>query len=340
MKQYLLPKSGQFYKANLHCHTTMSDGHLTPDEVKKEYMEKGYSVVAFTDHEILFPHNDLTEEKFLALNGVEFSVDEKEDYRDRTGKKCHFCCIALDPGIDMTPCPDNTKNSRHPGNIVNYHLFKPQPGTENFPNEYSPEAINARMAEIKKYGFFLTYNHPDWSLEEQNIFCRYQEMDAMEIFNNSCVTALGFDDYNPKAYDALLRSDHRIFCVATDDNHNNPARNWDSFGGWTMIKAPQLQYNAVATALQQGHFYASQGPEIYNLYVEDGTVHITCSPAAKIVFTTGQRHRQILFASESGHLTEGAFVLDPNDLYFRVTVTDIDGKPANTNAYFLDTLNL
>ena len=35
MKEYLLPKSGQFYKANLHCHTIMSDGLKTPEEIKK-----------------------------------------------------------------------------------------------------------------------------------------------------------------------------------------------------------------------------------------------------------------------------------------------------------------
>ena len=35
---YLLPGSeqkGSYYKANLHCHTTFSDGRLTPEEVKK-----------------------------------------------------------------------------------------------------------------------------------------------------------------------------------------------------------------------------------------------------------------------------------------------------------------
>ena len=34
MKQYLLPEEGQFYKANMHVHTTYSDGILTPEEVK------------------------------------------------------------------------------------------------------------------------------------------------------------------------------------------------------------------------------------------------------------------------------------------------------------------
>ena len=38
MKKYLLPENGNFYKANLHCHTTVSDGNWTPEEVKKNYM--------------------------------------------------------------------------------------------------------------------------------------------------------------------------------------------------------------------------------------------------------------------------------------------------------------
>ena len=44
MKQYLL-KKGNWYKANLHCHTTVSDGRFSPEEIKKIYSEKGYSIV-------------------------------------------------------------------------------------------------------------------------------------------------------------------------------------------------------------------------------------------------------------------------------------------------------
>ena len=70
MKKYLLPESGNFYKANLHCHTVLSDGCLTPEEVKKIYKNEGYSVVAYTDHDILIPHHaELSDDEFLALNG-------------------------------------------------------------------------------------------------------------------------------------------------------------------------------------------------------------------------------------------------------------------------------
>ena len=52
MRKYLLPKEGNFYKANLHCHTNLSDGDFTPEEIKEMYKTEGYSVVAYTDHDL------------------------------------------------------------------------------------------------------------------------------------------------------------------------------------------------------------------------------------------------------------------------------------------------
>ena len=71
MKKYLIPNEGKFYKANLHCQTTLSDGSMTPEEVKAYYVERGYSVVAYTDHCIMLPHHVLTDENFVAVSGYE-----------------------------------------------------------------------------------------------------------------------------------------------------------------------------------------------------------------------------------------------------------------------------
>ena len=40
MKKYLLPKNGKFYKANLHMHTTISDGAMTPEETKEAFLKE------------------------------------------------------------------------------------------------------------------------------------------------------------------------------------------------------------------------------------------------------------------------------------------------------------
>ena len=58
-------------KANLHCHSVLSDGRLTPEQMKQEYQKRGYSVVAITDHERLVSHHDLTDENFLFLTAYE-----------------------------------------------------------------------------------------------------------------------------------------------------------------------------------------------------------------------------------------------------------------------------
>ena len=36
MIRELLPEAGHFYKANLHCHSTMSDGKLTPEQLREQ----------------------------------------------------------------------------------------------------------------------------------------------------------------------------------------------------------------------------------------------------------------------------------------------------------------
>ena len=64
MRRYLLPENGQFYKANLHAHSRVSDGGLTPAELKERYKANGYSILAYTDHELLVDHSDLTDPDF------------------------------------------------------------------------------------------------------------------------------------------------------------------------------------------------------------------------------------------------------------------------------------
>ena len=78
MKKYLLPEKGNYYKAELHIHTTVSDGTNTPEELKKLHKEQGYSIIAITDHDILLPHNELTDENFLAITAAEWKVYESD----------------------------------------------------------------------------------------------------------------------------------------------------------------------------------------------------------------------------------------------------------------------
>ncbi|NLO85032.1 MAG: hypothetical protein GX096_06370 [Clostridiales bacterium] len=49
----LFDETRPFFKGNLHCHSTRSDGKLDPDEVIKTYQDLGYDFLSITDHRIL-----------------------------------------------------------------------------------------------------------------------------------------------------------------------------------------------------------------------------------------------------------------------------------------------
>jgi hypothetical protein len=46
---------GYWFKGNLHCHTTQSDGLASPEEAVRWYYERGYDFLAITDHWVLTP---------------------------------------------------------------------------------------------------------------------------------------------------------------------------------------------------------------------------------------------------------------------------------------------
>ena len=339
MRKYLLPKDGNFYKANLHCHTTVSDGKLSPEEVKKAYKEQDYSVVAYTDHEVYITHNELTDSEFIALNGMEIAFGEQ--YADKTApyaEQCHLLAIALDKNIEVQPVFAEERHVRY-----NKHLFSlVNTGGNVRPLDkwYSPSCINYTIKTCNKKGFFTVYNHPTWSLENYSHYINYEGMNAMEMFNGSANSS-GFEDYNPRVYDDLLRSGKKLYAVGTDDNHNfypltSPRS--DSFKGFTMIKAEKLTYENIAKSLVDGNFYASQGPAIEELYYEDGKVYIKCSDAQKIYVTYGGRKAQIEYM-EDKPLTEAKFEISKEHGYFRLTVVALDGKRATTNAYFPEDLD-
>ena len=336
MKTYLLPQDGKFYKANLHAHSTVSDGGLTPAEMKAAYQKMGYSIIAFTDHDVLVPHQELTDDRFLALNGYEMAVFE-EGHHDRYHlKTCHFCLIALEPDNLMQVCT-NHRIFQLDDVKKNNGLFLYDKTAESYNDSYTPQCVSHMMMTARERGFFVTYNHPTWSGEGYEQYSRYDGMHAMEICNFTCKLE-GHDEYNPRVYDDLLRAGKRIFCIATDDNHNGGGSLRDSGGAWTMIKAASLDYRTVTRALEQGWFYASNGPEIRELWVEDGVIQVATSAAACIRFTFGDRRAVVAYGEPGQPIFGASAKLPPYAGYVRVTVEDAQGRWANSNAYFLDML--
>ena len=328
MREYLLPQKN-CYKANLHCHSTISDGDFTPEELKKLYKDNGYSIVAYTDHEILVPHTELNDESFLALPGYEVQVFGDLELPKRLRRVSH-----------LNFYPENADNRKMPFfDLENVMRLDRQPdiskavyeGDGKDKYEYSAKGINDLIKKANASGFIVCYNHPTWSKEDASIYTNIEGVFAMEIFNSDAELS-GHDCYCPYVYEEMLRSGQKIGCIATDDTHHGE----DLFGGFTYIYADELKHTAVINALKNGDYYASRGPVIKSLWYEDGVFNIECSPAKQIIVSNSGRREpdKSIKRSKNCDITSAQFPISDFDVFVRFTVVDAEGKTANTRAFW------
>ena len=86
--------SGEWFKGNLHMHTTLSDGGLTMPAAAKFYAERGYDFISITDHMIPFVGAESDDEfPLMVLDGIEL------DGTDDEGSYYHAVCIGNVGGV-------------------------------------------------------------------------------------------------------------------------------------------------------------------------------------------------------------------------------------------------
>ncbi len=305
MRKYLFNPENNFYKANMHCHTNLSDGKMTPAEVKAAFVELGYQVVAFTDHRVVVPHPELEDENFLPITASEFDCNEPDVEWPYT-RTYHLNFYSKDK---------------------NRSEFIP------FVRVHSVEGINKVIRDAAEAGFLAQYNHPHWSFQQPKDFLGLEGLTSMEIYNHGAEIGESADGEADYEYELFSRNGGRIGITAGDDNH----RPIEIGGGFTMISAPALEYDAIIKAYENGDCYASQGPIINELYIEDGILHIDCSPVYKVgVFSDTRDHACKLSKGQIDGITEADLKVDFPHKYLRVIIEDIHGRKAWTRAYYED----
>jgi hypothetical protein len=338
MRYNLLPKEGTFYKANLHTHSTITDGKLTPEQIKEEYKKQGYSIVAYTDHEIMIPHNDLTDDTFLAITAAEASVKKETPATEKAAieKTYHFCLYAKDKTKTVYPIFTEKKvPAPHTRALLTEEMLQ-----TDYSFDYDIESVNKAIALCNEQGFLVSYNHPVWSLQNYTDYANLKGVWGIECYNHGSWISGRPDTVVP--FDDLLRQGERVFPLATDDAHTIR----DMFGGFVMIKATALEYDTIMTALEKGDFYASTGPQIHELYLEDDVLHVSCSPAVEIMITTADRYTPSTRGYNRLHteadinlslckkFAEDELAHTDMKPYFRVTVRDEHGNCAYSPPYF------
>ena len=338
MRKYLLPEVGKFYKANLHSHSTLSDGSFTVAELKDEYKKRGYSILATSDHDALHSNYSLSEPDFLILTAYEISVRSDDTLTPHSLRKIVDLNLFAKTPDNLTQCgyhPDTVEWLVRRGKLSREEVDSIKYAGELRDLHYYPANINKIIRTANENGFLVSINHPEWDNINYSDYGMFEGAFAVEVYNHGSYVFDGLHD-SEAVFEDILKSGRKIFALATDDNHNGGKKLTDSFGGFTMIKASELSYGAVIGALERGEFYASTGPLIEELYYEDGYVHIRTSEAADICMNTIGRRGGRAASDDGSPITGAAFKVDPDYGYMRFRVRDMMGNKAWTNAYYTD----
>jgi hypothetical protein len=287
---------GHWFRGNLHAHSDRSDGVVPPEQVLAEYRAAGYDFLVLTDHFEARWGWGVTDTSaardagFTTLLGAELSSADWDD-------EDVFWVNAIGLPADFAP-----------------------------PVQGEPHAAAIRRAaEAGAYNVLL---HP--GLTNLRDFDRLplEHLHAVETYNQNAAVAWPDQAEGRYAADALLARGHRLHVTVGDDAHwHHP---WDRFAAWVEVRAGSLDPGALLAALKAGAYYSTQGPRIEDVEVDEGFVHVTCSPARSVALTgihgwrsdvaTGERLEQVTL--------ELAKLRSP---YWRLTVSDAGGKRAWTN---------
>lgn len=166
-------------RANLHGHTTGSDGRLAPQAYVNWYADRGYDAVAITDHNVV---------------------------TDTSGLDAHG--MVLIPGVEVT-----ASGTEFGGQ---YHLVTLGRLPSTLPPVTTPGPESARL--LTAAGAVVIVAHPHWSGLTGADLLAVDTATGVEIWNGGTVLD-SEKGVAVAAWDELLRRGRRLWGFATDDAH-------------------------------------------------------------------------------------------------------------------------
>jgi len=245
----------RYYKAQMHCHTTNSDGAYSPQDLALKYKAAGYEIMMISDH------NHLTLPSEVNVPGVLCIASEEITFKRHMNG--FFLNRVIMPTPDFT-CQQAIDSVKLQGGLIMLNHYCEGPITNN-----------------------------DWAVSAQEILSFVDGPDMLEIWNTGTETIQTNDDKS--IWDAVLTAGKKVWGSATDDFHPSVSELIEFNKGWNMLWLDSLCEQNVFDALVRGDFYASTGVEISHYSVTDMGTHKIIniqSDANKIAFW-GPNHQKI-----------------------------------------------
>ncbi len=237
------------FKANLHAHSTASDGIFTPAELIRRYADAGYDVLALTDHRHTHRIAELDPCGMTLLSGIELHPPGPR------GIPWHLIGIGVRENFigDFANRRTSVQNTMLPDEFI-----------------HAQAAVDASNAD----GGAAFCAHPHWCGLTSGEVASVRHFAGIEVYNHE-TRYIGKSD-SSQLWNEMLDAGRLLPAIAVDDTH----RPSGLFGGWTIIAAPSREPSALIAALRRGHFYATQGPELRHIDFHDGIFQAEFSECA------------------------------------------------------------
>lgn len=174
--------------------------------------------------------------------------------------------------------------------------------------------------------------HPYWHDHSFSDLLCLKGQFAIEIFNTGCWLEIN-KGHSLVHWDGLLSRGRLLHGLATDDSHFAYP---DHGRGWINLKSEKLDQISVLKALQEGQFYSSMGPQIFEINQEGRELYVRCSPVRSIYLIGDLWHCPDARHSWNGDpITEAHFSLHQGQRYIRFEIIDHDHNSAWSNAFFM-----
>lgn len=298
---------GEFWRGNLHTHSTLSDGVLAPGEVCRRYALEGYDFLCLSDHLVGiydYPIADtrpFRTDKFTTLLGAEVHTGQLAN-----GAIWHLLAVGLPEDFDRPDVPD-------------------------FDGAKAAESGASLAQRCREAGAFVAVAHPQWYNLTLADARQIEAAHAVEIYNHSCAVECDRPD-GCAIFDLLLSEGRRLTACATDDAHFNGP---DHFGGWVMVKAEANDPDLLLAALKAGNYYSSQGPRLHDIRVDGDELHVECSPVDRIIAVGAGAAAVQLYGNSMARGTLSLTRFSEGG-WFRIVAADAHGRRAWSNPIWLD----
>ena len=192
-------------------------------------------------------------------------------------------------------------------------------------NATNQEVVDA----INNAGGIAVLAHPAWSLNKPEDLINLKGVVATEIYNAVSDAGQSLRPYSDYYIDICANAGVYPHILATDDAHAYDGH--DNRLGWVMVRADELTDEALSTAIRNGDFYATEGPDIR--VVREGNKLIIDTSPCEIIGTISNLSWDSNRVLRGESITHFEYKIRPNNKWIRIEARDTNGKKAWSNIF-------